>query len=292
MIRAFGIRWSVHPLFVLMMLAAVATGYIAELMTLFTIVLIHELGHVLAARGFGWTIREVKLLPFGGVAESDEAGRLPAHEEIMVALAGPLQHVWMGGAALLLGWSGLCSQQWAAYLVQVNVMLGLFNLLPALPLDGGRLLQALFSLRLPYHATLVWGGRVSLAVSALLLGYALAPLAAGTGPRANLLLIGLFLLSANWTYYRNIPFLFLRFLMGRARLAERHVRRGGPAEPLIVPARYSIQGALRRFKRERYHLVLITEGRGAVRAILPEEQLIDKYLQSGKPGSAVDELLR
>ena len=77
-------------------MASIVTGYFVELITLFAIVFVHELGHVAAARGFGWNVLEVKLLPFGGVAEVEEAGSLPSKEEAIVAIAGPLQNLWMG----------------------------------------------------------------------------------------------------------------------------------------------------------------------------------------------------
>ena len=78
MIKWRGISFRLHPLFVLVMLASVVTGRFAELITLFAIVLWHELGHLFAALRYGWTVKEVKLLPFGGVLEVEDAGSIPA----------------------------------------------------------------------------------------------------------------------------------------------------------------------------------------------------------------------
>ena len=77
------------------MIGCAFTGYFLEAITLFGIVLIHELGHLTAAKGFGWRVQEVQLLPFGGVLIVDELGTTSTREELIVALAGPLQHVWM-----------------------------------------------------------------------------------------------------------------------------------------------------------------------------------------------------
>lgn len=293
MIKLGGIRWSVHPLFVLIMLASVLTGSFVELLTLFAIVLVHELGHVIAARSFGWTVREVKLLPFGGVAEVEDGSGLPAKEEALVALAGPLQNVWMAGAAWLLGQIGIWQPEWAAYVCQANIMIGLFNLLPILPLDGGKLLQAGLSRTLTFHGTLVWGTRISLFFSALMIVGAAVPALLSKNAvhlHANLLAVGLFLLLTNWTAYRNIPFLFLRFLTNRAASASKQVSRGTWAFPIIVPKGYTVLAALRLFKRDSYHLIVVMEERGDVLGVLPEQRLVSGFLSDGKADRAVLEL--
>ncbi|MFC4809009.1 site-2 protease family protein [Paenibacillus sp. GCM10023250] len=293
MIKLGGIRWSVHPLFVLVMLASVVTGYFAELLTLFAIVLVHELGHVFAAKGFGWTVREVKLLPFGGVAEVEDGSGLPAREEALVAIAGPLQNAWMAGAAWLLGYTGLWDPAWAAYVCEANLMIGLFNLLPILPLDGGKLMQAALSRTLTFHATLVWGTRISLLFSALMIASAIVPAATSGNAvhlHLNLIAVGVFLLLSNWTTRRNIPFLFLRFLTSRAASASQSVTRGTWAFPIIVPKGYTVFGALRLFKRDAYHLIVVMEEQGDVLGVLPEQRLVTGFLSDGKADRAVLEL--
>ncbi|MBJ6362932.1 M50 family metallopeptidase [Paenibacillus sp. MAHUQ-46] len=274
------------------MMASVITGYFLELLTLFALVFVHELGHVFAARGFGWRIREVKLLPFGGVAETEEAGYLPAREEIIVALAGPLQNLWMGLTAWALGELGLITPVWASHLIQANLMIGLFNLLPVLPLDGGRIVQAWMSCRLPYHVTLVWGARISLLASALMIIYSLLPYMNDGGIQVNLLAIGIFLFASNWSYHRNIPFIFVRFLMHREGWADRYREREKLAQPIVVAGHHTIQGTLRRLVKEKYHLIYVMGMKGSVVTVLPEEQVVSNFLMHGKPGSAVAELFR
>lgn len=66
--RVFGIKITLHPLFGFIILASVFTGYFIELLILFGIVLIHELGHTTMASYFGWKVKGIELLPFGGVA--------------------------------------------------------------------------------------------------------------------------------------------------------------------------------------------------------------------------------
>lgn len=275
------------------MLGSAITGYFAELFTLFLLVFVHELGHVLVARSFGWTVREVKLLPFGGVVEVEEAGGVPAKEEALVAIAGPLQNVWMGLAAFALGQLGLWDSDWSEYVWKANLIIGLFNLLPIHPLDGGKLLQAALSYRVNYYKMLIWSARISLLFSVLMIISSLIPLFIyRDGIQLNLLIVGIFLFMTNWTYYRNVPFLFYRFLMYRERVSKHVLLMGQIASPLIVSSRQSILSVAKLFLRERYHLIYMVEpGTNEVK-VLPEQKIVEGCLSERNPGRAVSELFR
>jgi len=132
---------------------------------LFVIVVLHELGHSFAARRFGVRTRQIVLLPLGGVAQLE---RIPenAWQEFVIAIAGPAVNFVL--AALLFPFLGafnanpgslLAALQnldtgsgsaLLAYLYVTNLFLAIFNLIPAFPLDGGRILRALLASRLPY----------------------------------------------------------------------------------------------------------------------------------------------
>lgn len=273
------------------MMASAVTGYFAELITLFVIVLVHELGHVVAARSFGWTIREVKLLPFGGVAEVEEAGGLSAREEALVAIAGPLQNVWMGALAWGLGAAGVWDGEWGHYVAQANLMIALFNLLPIHPLDGGKLLQAAFSYFFQYYRVLVWSARISLLTSLVMLGLSVAPLlTAEGGIQLNLLIVALFLLATNWTYRRNIPLLFYRFLTRRGQFADMALQAGKTASPIMVSGSQSILSVAKLFGREKLHLIYVAEPDGSGFQMLPEGRIVEGCLSGASPYRAVKEL--
>jgi Zn-dependent protease len=140
---------------------------------LFGSVLIHELGHALAARLYGVEVEEITLWFLGGLASFRSLPRAPGAEAV-VAVAGPVTSMLLGIVAAIalrleLGPEPLLLV--SAYLASANVFLALFNLLPALPLDGGRILRSLLALRMPQlRAT-----RIAAAVSrvlAVLLGVA------------------------------------------------------------------------------------------------------------------------
>lgn len=124
---------------------------------IFLCVLLHELGHVFAARRYGIQTSDVTLWPFGGIASMERMPDKPS-EELIVALAGPAVNVVI--AAVLLLWLGpqldaesLASIEdpavsLAAKVAGANIILVIFNMIPAFPMDGGRVLRALLSMRM------------------------------------------------------------------------------------------------------------------------------------------------
>ncbi|MDN4079634.1 M50 family metallopeptidase [Paenibacillus polymyxa] len=284
MINVRGVTLSLHPLFVLVMLTSVLTGHFIEIMTLFTLVFIHELGHATAASLLGARLLSIQMLPFGGVAVIEDQGKLNAWKEIVIALAGPLQN---GIMIIILLWlrhvNGL-EHDYVNYIIQGNAVIALFNLLPILPLDGGKILQSLISLFFSYHRTLVWTFRASIVTSLLFCLYGISPLLRQDEPlHLNLLAVGIFLLYSNIVDYRNIPYRFIRFLLGRDELFYREAAKGSIALPIVsLPVKH-LEPVLRLFRRDRYHMVYVMNEQGRIVAVLPEQRLIRSYFAARPP---------
>ena len=120
---------------------------------LFLCVLVHEYGHILAARAFGVSTRDVTLLPIGGVARLERFPEEP-REEFLIAIAGPMVNVAIVLALMLAGanpnpenlaTADITKVSLIDRLAAVNVVLAVFNLIPAFPMDGGRVLRALLA---------------------------------------------------------------------------------------------------------------------------------------------------
>jgi Zn-dependent protease len=166
-----GIRVYVHATFLLLIGFLVlvhvqqgrgllsALGGVLFTLSVFGCVLLHEFGHALAARKYGIRTRDITLLPIGGVARLERMPEDP-RQELWVAIAGPLVNVAIAAALAAymaltpaverLDHLGFATGPFAARLMAINVFLVLFNLLPAFPMDGGRVLRALLATRLEY----------------------------------------------------------------------------------------------------------------------------------------------
>lgn len=179
--RWFGIPVKLHFTFILvlgflalaggLMRGSVGTAVwgVSFFVALFACVLLHEFGHALMARRFGVETKDITLLPIGGVARLERMPDKPA-QEFWIAVAGPAVNVVI--AAMLALWLALTSTfdplsdfstttgGFAERLFSVNVLMVLFNLLPAFPMDGGRVFRALLAMRLDYARATSIAGRL------------------------------------------------------------------------------------------------------------------------------------
>lgn len=168
LVRIAGTDVKVHITFVLFLAwlaagewqrggSAAAAAVVVFLLAIFGCVLLHEFGHILMARRFGVRTPDVILLPIGGLARLERMPDEP-RQELLIALAGPLVTlalaglfygiVRLQGGPVALTELDLSTATPLVALMRVNVLLLLFNLIPAFPMDGGRVLRSLLAMRL------------------------------------------------------------------------------------------------------------------------------------------------
>jgi Zn-dependent protease len=184
-------------------------------LALFSSVLLHELAHSLYALRKGGRVRAITLLMIGGVSEMEEPPRKP-REEALMALVGPVTSLALGVAALGLYWAAEDLRWFNArfalfYLAQLNLVLGVFNLLPAFPMDGGRILRGVLTPR----TGVVRATRIAAAV-----GKTFAVLFAVLGflgGNVLLLLVAFFVYVGAGAEYRHV---LARTLLGELRVGE------------------------------------------------------------------------
>lgn len=133
-------------------------------LALFACVLLHELGHALTAKQFGVKTRDIMLYPFGGVASI--LGNPSPKAELFITAAGPLVNVAIAGLLYVLS-SVITLHPFFSQLLVANVVLAVFNLIPAYPMDGGRILRATLLLLKVKGATMI-AAKLSQALSVLI----------------------------------------------------------------------------------------------------------------------------
>lgn len=255
------------------------TGRFKEVLLLFSIVLIHELGHAAAAVYFKWRLSKIVLLPFGGVAVVDEHGNRPIHEELVVILAGPLQHVWMMGAALLLLETGFIHDKLFDLFMFHNLMILLFNLLPIWPLDGGKLLFLLFTIIHPFkkaHRTMIYfsGCFLILLITVTIIQFP---------EQLSLWLVISFLVAAHYKEWKQHPYVFLRFLL------ERYTNTyGGKEVTLSVPPHMRVSEVLSILYRGRSYRFDISD----LNVTADEQLILEAYFRKNQLRCAVGTLFR
>jgi Zn-dependent protease len=226
--RVAGIDVYLHPTFLLVLtLTPVLQGgafTILLVLTLFGCVLLHEFGHALTARRFGIETEDITLYPIGGVARLRRMPRSPG-AELAIALAGPAVNIAIAAAlALLLGVGffdgaegGLPVGFFLWNLMWVNLLLAGFNLIPAFPMDGGRVFRAALS---------GWLGRVRATTIAAGLGRGLALL-------FGLYSLGLLLFdgqSGSWLHVALAAFIYVAAGSERNRVIAEERPRSGDAD--------------------------------------------------------------
>ncbi len=164
--EVFGISVNIHITFLLLpVLFFFMSGWngVILVIIIFACVTFHELMHSIVAKKFGIEVRNITLLPIGGVASMSKMPESPK-EEFLISVSGPLSNIflaivlfsifyytpWIPREALLHPLRGESLIYTVAWLPWANIMLAVFNLLPAFPMDGGRILRAIMALKMPY----------------------------------------------------------------------------------------------------------------------------------------------
>ncbi len=251
---------------------------------LFACVVAHEFGHILAARRYGIRTPEVTLWPIGGIASLERIPEKP-REELVVAVAGPLVNVVIAAALLLaLGMSpdsavatDLENPQASmmARLAAANIFLVVFNMIPAFPMDGGRVLRALLAMRMNYAEATRVAARIGQGAAFL---FALA----GLFMNPMLIIIGLFIYLAATAEAQHVAF--------KDATLGLPVRAGmvSPVEALATTA--TLDDAVDLMLRTSQKEFPVLDGSGIPRGLLTRDGLI-LALREGGPATPVLEVM-
>lgn len=272
----------VHPILFLLMGIAFVTGTFFSFFIILSIVVIHELGHVIMAMFFKWRVRRIMFWVFGGVMETDEHGTRPLHEELLVTMAGPLQHGFIYFLYYVLDYLAILPDSFLAMVFFYNTVILVFNLLPIWPLDGGKLLllglALLFPFRLAYHLVLLWSVFVCIISLLTLLIIHLFHL--------TLILLICFLLLENISEWRRRYYVFMRFLLNRYQSDTSYKK----TKSLVVHNHVRLIDIFHLFHRDQNHIVHVVFP-GDTKKVLDETTCLTYYFRDKYIYQSIGELV-
>ncbi|MDI7246246.1 MAG: site-2 protease family protein [Bacillota bacterium] len=276
--RIYGIEFRVSPFFLLLLLAYASVGLLRETVLVFWVVLLHELAHVAAAACVGVRAERVELLPFGGVASFARPLAANPASEAIIAAAGPAHNFALAFLAAVLGRNGHIADSFARFLVETNLAIGLFNLLPGIPLDGGRILRAALASRMgPVKATWVAAalGR-AFGLGILLAGCVLAYLG-----RCNVIvpMLGGFLVFAASREVRAVSWARMRDILGKK---EEFLAAGAMAVHLLAARETVALGDVARlFTPGKLNVVVVFDREFVARGLATEMDVLEAMTRYG-----------
>ncbi len=276
--RLFGVRIVLNPYFLLLMLALGVGGFLWETLILFGVVFLHELAHVVTAKASGLTVREVELLPFGGVARIDDVIEFDPSVEISVALAGPLTNAFLYGLALWLAGRLALPPERLDLFLKANLSIGLFNLIPALPLDGGRMLRSVLSRRIGFRRATDWAASMGKACALVGGGIGCYLVFIGVA-NISVLVLAVFVYLSAGKEQGLAAYVFMRYLTRKQRELERN--RSLVAHQLVALEATPIKDVMHSFVPQKYHVIWILDAKGRLVGMTTELELIEATFQSG-----------
>lgn len=260
---------DIHPLLMLFIILSILTGTFVQLAIILCIVILHELGHFLAAIHFKWRIQKIVLWVFGGIMKTDEHGSRSLYEEFIVTISGPIQHLFIYFACFLLYMFYILPESIVYLIFYYNTIVLLFNLLPIWPLDGGKLFLLANSLFFPYRQAYEYTIVFALFMSLFLI---IAHLVLYPFNLSSLIII-IFLLIENSKAWQQRYFIFMRFLLQRYEMKEA----SRPISSIVVPFHMPLKDVIQRFYLGKNHLIYIVDQKEKQLMVIEEYECLQLY---------------
>ena len=269
--RLFGIPIRINPMTFPMIALAAWLGEGKRLAVMGGSILLHELAHIAAARVMHVRVIEMELMPMGGAARLENLWRLRPGQMAAVALAGPICNLLIMVLAAALCWWNVLPPDWTAALIEQNTVILLFNLLPALPMDGGRVMCGLLGRRFSPSAAARTGVRSGQGLAVMLAGLSIYGLAQH---RLNITLpiAAIFLLVSARREREQAEYSVIESLA--ARTIEMEAERVMPMRWLAVRQDTPAREAVMRMKPRFVHMIAVYDERMQLKEILSEDALI------------------
>lgn len=271
--RLFHVDISISKLLILFLLAFIIGGYGDNISLIFLVFIIHESAHIITARLLGLNVKEIELLPFGGAVHLESVFELNPGQEILIAIAGPVSNILMLLGYFALVQAGLIEQGPSRDFVNTNLILAGFNLLPALPLDGGRILRAALSREIGIKKATRIGAWAGLVLALVLFTIGLYGLLGYGIFNMSLFFLSGFLAYSALKEKRAAGYILLRDISYKK---EALLKDGSmPIRNIAVLYNMPLREVVKRFTPYRYHYIQVLDDQLKEMGRLNEGQVIE-----------------
>lgn len=276
-----GIQLKIHPTFLALVVLLGVSGLAAKGLLVFTLVILHEIAHTLAARSYGVKIHSVELYPYGGTAVLEDTFEGKGREETVIAFAGPALNLSLFLLLTLLHWEGLLAGVWVEEVIQINFWLFAFNLLPVLPLDGGRIARSLLANTFGFVPTTRFFAVAGRYLGALFAVFGLLLLGLGffQYEPGLFLILGIFFWLGSGKEERNAQVVFLKQL---CRKKERLLKEGLMRTRMVTVSKGTpLRQIIGTFSTDEYSLVGLVGVKNQLEKTFSETEILEAMFQYG-----------
>ncbi|NMA96227.1 MAG: hypothetical protein GX974_09340 [Clostridiales bacterium] len=272
----FDIEIYVNRWLLAMLAIFITVGFGIKLLTIFMAILIHELAHVLTARALGLQVKQIEMYPFGGLIKIETYLELDPGNEIIISLAGPIINTVV--VIVYLALSMRFQIDVNEDFIRANLMLASFNILPALPLDGGRAVRAMLSreIGLKRATNIMANGGIVLSIFLIVSGI----YAAINGVfNITIFIIAAFLIYANIDQKKAADYIAFRDIY---RKRDTLMEKGSmDTRYIMILDDTTLPNVVKKFIPNRYHYINVIDYKMQKLGVISENQLIEGMIKYG-----------
>lgn len=260
-------KFSVHPLFILFGIYFALIGKVFSFLTVTLCALLHEFGHYCKAQKLGYMLVKIQLMPYGAVISGDISG-IKFKDEILVAIAGPLINLCLGILCVALWWLFPDTYAFTEEIATANFSLFFVNLIPAYPLDGGRILLNGLSFLIKRKKAVIICKTLSVVIS---IGFIVLYIISAMRGESNLsiLFFAFFIIAGAFSFKRDNK--YVKFY---SRFKKEQIEKGTEIKIIAVSEKTTVKQLLKKIDGEYLCEVRVLNDSGkAVKTFSPEKTL-------------------
>ena len=269
---------EIHISTLLLIFFAVLFDFTSSLLITYVIVIIHEASHILTALFLKVKLDKIEILPFGVTMRIHSHYIKTPKDEIIIAIAGPLSNIIMCLFSLGLKNHGIISDDLTKFLIMANLGIALINIIPALPLDGGRIMKAALTIRWGYVKSFNFTMIITkISISIIILTGTIIIIY--TKFNFSILLIGAFLVANAISEQRGNKMIMMReILYSRQKLVDCGTERAGV---IAIMHNQPARRVLKLLNYNKYYIINIIDDNMKIIGSITETQLIEGLIDKG-----------